>query len=730
MIKATNDSTTPDAHGLPYRTLESIHLFVAANALKRPIIVLADSIARNVYGQSLQENPIGGIYLPLDTPHQQCHKSPLVIGYSLNHFAPLVFELDKARDSVEMFAVPIVSKKFEMLECKFLLPHEEAESDKLLRNYLNLKEVVFDGVMIPAAVVNHSPLPDTVNIVEAYKKNCEEKFRRMTGRAVGLSATGQKPNPTVNVAPVHNTEHKPGTLGPQGVQDPPSKKCLSVGCKKTADPAMNGFCSSCFNVFTVQYAKQEEARRRSSARAPPVQPGFQRVESNRVPVEPLRRSQQTQSGKTSPPDYYDLSMLGEDCKAKCGFKCAVNTYPYCHECYPKYVKKDTPAAERVDEWSLMPDTCCAPGCSFKCSKATHPYCHQCFQKLNKLHASRPTAPPNSMELHSTRNEVSVPEKPLSAPCSSYVSLKMKRVIYPQQEYGQPLAPYSKPIETASQRCKTLGCVNKADPGSDGYCEYCYQLCLFEPNVPPSPKTPELSFPLCPTPNCNNPVLMSDLQMCTNCYIAIAEPSGQIDMSAKMNIVPPVENKILNQTPEDQNLHYSSGEQMRSVPAEHDETELPKNQLINLSLVDQQQKYDKYSAHVKHICATPGCNGMRRETSDLCHSCEMHEYRNQEGNIVQEESEQFSEPMPSASPALSEEEIRRLNPIVLSSKDKIKCSYPSCKNMIYPPKKLCDGCTADLDRVNSERSKKESKAQAMTGEFSICYFLVLNSKLYH
>ena len=726
VIKATNSDASPDVNGLPYRTLESIHLYVAANALKRTIIVLADSMARNFHGQSLQENSIGGIYLPLDTNPQQCHKSPLVISYSYNHFSPLVFELDSTNDIVEMYAVPIVTKRINMLECKFLLPHEESGSVKLLQNYLNLKDVVYDGLTIPAAVVNHCPLPDTVNVVKAFRKNCEVKFRNMTGETVGI---GQPPNistgtsrPTVTLPPpVHKVSPKPA------VGLTAYKKCLTVSCTNPGDPNLHELCAMCFNDFTIQYAKQEEARRRISQRAAPLQSGFQRIgTSNPAPVELLARPESSQYAPGPQPNmkYYDLSMMNEDCQAKCGFKCAVETYPYCHECYPKYVKKQdtTPVfiSGSINQLSMMPDTCSTQGCSYKCSKATFPFCHQCFEQHRETLAQRPTAPPRSMEdqvitpryqeLQSPRN---FSEPILSSRYETgVVSLRSRSLIKPEQPLQGATSALGKPLLTTEPNCKTIGCKSKAETELEGYCDHCYQLCLFEPNVPPSPRTPELS-PVCPLPNCGNLIVSPEMQMCTNCFLSKHTGNGQTDkLFQRLNIAPSVESKKMNLANYEEDpvpVRYHSGELARSMPAEHDENQSPGDHITNLVVEAQEEKYKKYSAGVKHICAKPGCDGTRTEPSGLCRSCEV-------GDVPceGETNEQMSNPVASVSPQLTEQEIRELNPVVLSSKDKLKCSYPSCNNMIYPPKKLCDVCITILDRESSERNKIKSQEQAMSG----------------
>lgn len=754
VIKATDDVSSPDSHGLPYQTLEAIHLYVAANSLRRPIIVLSDTVARSVFGQSIQQNHIGGVYLPLDTPAERCYKSPLVIGYSMNHFAPLVFEQDRSVDTVEMQAVPLVTQAVNMLECKFLLPNEEADGVKCLQAYLNLKEVVFDGTTIPAAVMNHCPVPDCVNIVSAFTKNCERKFAEITGQTIRLPGTSEQRSPALGANGEHFILPPGGLTLPQDFKttghygpfhQTGQLKCLTVSCKNPGDLGLRGLCLHCFNDFTVQYAKQEEARRRIMQNSPPVQPGFQRVDlTQEKTASPLR--QQQPSGTLRPlqtavpvrlhptqarsEEYFDLSMLADDCKAKCGFKCATGTYPYCHECYPKYVTcqaQPFPAAaggtNEAADLSLTPDKCLTPSCTFKCSKATVPYCHECFQTHQTSGTTQPTAPPNSVEIQPGSPNVVSLENP--QPCqqlpnsdeTAVVSLRDRSFIRQQQP-----SRAAQPLPLSGHNCKTLECRSPAVKGNDGYCEHCYQLTLFEPNVP------QLEMrEICAKPFCNKPAV-PPLRLCSICFVSDKTGQGNQNLSGpytsatQMNIYHMPETKILNHT---QTGHEASGT-CGSIPTEHDETALERLSPIALKL--QRQKLENLlPENDKYICSTPGCQGLRILNKEFCADCTKQMFPIKSEETVPDPEQNSAnlalqeDPLVSESPVpLTRQQIQELNPVVLSSKDKKKCSYTGCENMIYPPKKLCDDCTADLDRAKSEKSRQKSKDDARKGKNTFLY----------
>lgn len=73
-----------------YDSLEEIHVLALAYVLRRPIIVLADVVLRDINGDALAPITFGGLYLPLDIPQADCHKVPLLLAYDTAHFSALV----------------------------------------------------------------------------------------------------------------------------------------------------------------------------------------------------------------------------------------------------------------------------------------------------------------------------------------------------------------------------------------------------------------------------------------------------------------------------------------------------------------------------------------------------------------------------------------------------------------------------------------------------------------
>lgn len=87
-----------------YESLEEVHVLALAHILRRPIIVVADVVLRDMNGEALAPIPFGGIYLPLECSANECHKSPLLLTYNAGHFSALVSM--QAEDSDENSWLP------------------------------------------------------------------------------------------------------------------------------------------------------------------------------------------------------------------------------------------------------------------------------------------------------------------------------------------------------------------------------------------------------------------------------------------------------------------------------------------------------------------------------------------------------------------------------------------------------------------------------------------------
>ncbi|XP_037039121.1 OTU domain-containing protein 7B-like isoform X2 [Bradysia coprophila] len=73
-----------------YESLEEIHIFALSHVLRRAIIVVADTVLRDMNGEAMAPIPFGGIYLPFEIPANECHRAPLLLTYDMAHFSALV----------------------------------------------------------------------------------------------------------------------------------------------------------------------------------------------------------------------------------------------------------------------------------------------------------------------------------------------------------------------------------------------------------------------------------------------------------------------------------------------------------------------------------------------------------------------------------------------------------------------------------------------------------------
>ncbi|XP_078390251.1 OTU domain-containing protein 7B isoform X2 [Cetorhinus maximus] len=101
-----------------YESLEEFHVFVLAHVLRRPIVVVADTMLRDSGGEAFAPIPFGGIYLPLEVSANKCHRSPLVLAYDQAHFSALV-SMEQRETSKEQAVIPLTDSEHKLLPVHF-----------------------------------------------------------------------------------------------------------------------------------------------------------------------------------------------------------------------------------------------------------------------------------------------------------------------------------------------------------------------------------------------------------------------------------------------------------------------------------------------------------------------------------------------------------------------------------------------------------------------------------
>ena len=106
-----------------FESLEEFHVFALAHVIRRPIIVVSDTMLRDLEGQPLQPVHFGGIYLPVECSPDKCYKYPLVLGYDAGHFPALVpAEGEDVGSNKTMLSssVPLTRPSMELLPLHFI----------------------------------------------------------------------------------------------------------------------------------------------------------------------------------------------------------------------------------------------------------------------------------------------------------------------------------------------------------------------------------------------------------------------------------------------------------------------------------------------------------------------------------------------------------------------------------------------------------------------------------
>lgn len=117
-------ANTGGKKNVTYESLEEIHILALAHVLRRPIIVVADTMLRDMNGEAMAPINFNGIYLPFEIPADECHQSPLMLTYDTAHFSALV-PMDSANEFPPAL-VPLVDCENKLLPVQFCIDPGES----------------------------------------------------------------------------------------------------------------------------------------------------------------------------------------------------------------------------------------------------------------------------------------------------------------------------------------------------------------------------------------------------------------------------------------------------------------------------------------------------------------------------------------------------------------------------------------------------------------------------
>uniref|UniRef100_A0A5S6QA83 ubiquitinyl hydrolase 1 n=1 Tax=Trichuris muris TaxID=70415 RepID=A0A5S6QA83_TRIMR len=166
-----------------YESLDQLHVFALAHVLKRPIVIISDTVLRDSSGEAFSPILFGGIYLPLECSSSECHRSPLVLCFDTAHFSALVTMQRKTCNSNTPALIPITYRDRTMLPLHFACDPGpdftwwKDEADKkiasqaalddaarlsLITRYMDIEEIAIEkptkAATLAASIHNHSSI--------------------------------------------------------------------------------------------------------------------------------------------------------------------------------------------------------------------------------------------------------------------------------------------------------------------------------------------------------------------------------------------------------------------------------------------------------------------------------------------------------------------------------------------------------------------------------------------
>ncbi|XP_048413758.1 tumor necrosis factor alpha-induced protein 3-like [Stegostoma tigrinum] len=232
VIESSNPAT-PASHSFA-NIYQDVHIFVLANIIRRPIVVIGKSEGRSKsISETMMPSP-AGIYLPLHWPPHRCYASPILLGYARQYFTPLI-SVNDVGPEINAFPLVIPSENVSVeLPIRFLLDAEKCDRKQLLRRYLI-------GVPVPdchgiafvdAARLHINPLPDDLNLVQDYFQLVNHQYK-FSQQNTDKERSGR-------------IEDELAFLSNLSIV---GDKCLTPGCTYFCSKFTQPFCHTCHDAF-------------------------------------------------------------------------------------------------------------------------------------------------------------------------------------------------------------------------------------------------------------------------------------------------------------------------------------------------------------------------------------------------------------------------------------------------------------------------------------------------
>lgn len=271
-----------------YESLEELHVFSLAHVLRRPIIVVADTVLYDFEGNAICPIPFGGVYLPIECDPAECCRIPLVLAYSSAHFSPIVaMELPKSQSKTELngignkvpaakAVIPLVDKALKPLLLPFAVdPGEDWDWSKQdnSRDVMKEKSLTSDQRML---LLKKYLDVEYIDLTLAPLQNNEQRREEESSKASGSDLDGKEVE-GVDIPVQHSVavvelpcRHQPSYYkelieryikkakerfefeqemkGPQTESEMASIRCANDGCDMYGTVANNYLCTKCFQL--------------------------------------------------------------------------------------------------------------------------------------------------------------------------------------------------------------------------------------------------------------------------------------------------------------------------------------------------------------------------------------------------------------------------------------------------------------------------------------------------
>ncbi|GCC18515.1 hypothetical protein chiPu_0020822 [Chiloscyllium punctatum] len=475
VIESSNPGS-PAGHPLA-NIYQDVHIFVLANIVRRPIVVVVGNSkgSSKSVSERMTSSP-AGIYLPLHWPPHLCYSYPILLSYAHQYFTPLISVNDVgpannswigASHSDEIFInVPegwvrlyinplpddlnLVQDYFQLVNHQYKFWQQNTDKERSGRNedglaFLSNLSIVGDKCLTPGCTYFCSKFtkPFCHTCCDAFRKtdvssganNCQQSdgqgdnVKELETKEIrdslskSRSRTKQTPSGSQQAAMAKIGNY--GPLVPQGQRQTfsqlgESAKCKNQNCQYFGTEEQNGFCTMCFFRYVEEIG--------ASAQQDPNQ------HVNHSPTAPNGNLAQISS---------HLKNMSVCSKADCSMLANPVYSGYCEKCYvyaqSKHAQRikagrDIPADQHI--WSPV-----------------LPRCHNYNASNDQGLSDRTTNELFEVELVTSSNS-----------SSGHLQSSQIRTFSSSDQQN---------LETRRKLCSTQDCENFGNAKCDGYCNACF-----------------------------------------------------------------------------------------------------------------------------------------------------------------------------------------------------------------------------------------------------------------